>query len=102
MSPDIVKLSMRKKKKEIDDSAAALLESKIEAQNGPIVDKQKVSVRLKQGTLETPYMRKDGVKTISTSMTVPIELWQKLSVHCATTGRKKSFVIAKAIETYLE
>ena len=54
------------------------------------------------GTLHNPRVRKtDGVKTRSTTVHLPIQLAQKLAVHCAMTGRKQSEVIAEAMEALL-
>lgn len=54
------------------------------------------------GTLHNPRVRKtDGVKTRSTTVHLPVELAQKLAVHCAMSGRKQSEVIAEAVEAIL-
>jgi hypothetical protein len=54
------------------------------------------------GTLRNPRERKsDGVLTRSTTVHLPVELAQKLAVHCAMSGRKQSEVMAEAIESLL-
>lgn len=54
------------------------------------------------GTLHNPRVRKtDGVKTRSTTVHLPVELAQKLAVHCAMSGRKQSDVIAEAVEALI-
>lgn len=53
------------------------------------------------GTMTAPRVRKDGTRTRSTSLHVPVDLGKRLAVHCAENGRRQNDVIVAAIERYL-
>ncbi len=54
------------------------------------------------GTMGNPRRRRDGVRTRTTSLHVPLELSQQLRMHCAATGRRQNDVIIRALTAYLD
>lgn len=53
------------------------------------------------GTMHAPRVRKDGTRTRSTSMHMPIDLGKRLAVYCAERGTKQNDVLVAALERFL-
>jgi len=46
-------------------------------------------------------MRKDGTRTRSTTVHLPIDLAKRLAIHCAETGTRQSEIVVAALAEYL-
>ena len=55
------------------------------------------------GTLASPRRRKDGTLTVSTTVTLPVELAMRLKAHNAAScpEKRQSDIICEALERYL-
>lgn len=56
----------------------------------------------RSGTILEPYVRRDGVKTRTTSFCLPVDIAQWLRVHAAQTGQKQSAIVAQALRELQE
>ena len=54
------------------------------------------------GTMAAPRVRKDGTRTRSTSLHLPVDLGRRLAVFCAERGRKQNDVLLAAVTAYLD
>lgn len=75
------------------------LEANIEARGRRVAGRAAAGVG--QGTRQSPRMRSDGQAMRSTTVHLPVELAEKLAVHCAKTGKRQSAVIATLLEKHL-
>ena len=56
----------------------------------------------RRGTLQRPYVRKDGVATKSTAFHLPIDLVKRLRIAAAVSGHTQSSIAEAAISSWLE